>query len=158
MAGRVQPDAKRVAHGVYLATTRSEARKVRHSLLTLHEPRYPKVCECLCMDEDTLFAFCDLSAAHRVHLRVSSIIGSAVAAVRHRLRQAKRCGCRVATLTMVYKLATAASTTIRFSPLSSPVTPWSTANCRLLHELGQHHWGMRSPMPSPAQRRTAIRT
>ena len=42
------------------------------------------------------------------HIRTTNPIESAFASVRHRSRQTKGCGSRIATLTMVYKLVKAA--------------------------------------------------
>jgi len=108
MAKKVQPDAKRLIHEMYLAPTRKEALKAYHRFFSLYQARYPKACDCLRKDEDTLFTFYDFPAAHWVHLRTSNPIESAFATVRHRARQTKGCGSRLATLAMVYKLATAA--------------------------------------------------
>lgn len=108
MAKKVQPDAKRLIHDMYLAPTRKDALTAYQRFFTLYEARYPKACECLRKDEDTLFTFYDFPAAHWVHLRTSNPIESTFATVRHRARQTKGCGSRLATLAMVYKLATAA--------------------------------------------------
>ncbi len=47
-------------------------------------------------------------AEHWQHIRTTNPIESTFATVRHRSRQTKGCGSRVATLTMVYKLGTIA--------------------------------------------------
>ena len=56
-------------------------------------------------DEDVLFTFYDFPAEHWRHLRTTNPIESAFATVRHRTRQTKGCGSRLATLMMVFKLA-----------------------------------------------------
>ncbi len=70
--------------------------------------RFPKACECLEKDREVLFTFYDFPAAHWQHLRTTNPIKSTFATVRHRTRQTKGCGSRMATLTMVFKLARSA--------------------------------------------------
>jgi hypothetical protein len=55
----------------------------------------------------------DFPAAHWVHLRTTNPIESTFATVRHRARQTKGCGSRLATLSMVYQWAIAAQSTWR---------------------------------------------
>jgi len=50
----------------------------------------------------------DFPAEHWAHLRTSNPIESTFATVRHRTRRTKGCGSRIATLTMVFKLASKA--------------------------------------------------
>ena len=86
--------------------TRKEALKAYQRFLDLYAAKYPKACECLRKDEDVLFTFYDFPAEHWVHLRTTNPTESTFATVRHRTRQTKGCGSRIATLTMVFKLAT----------------------------------------------------
>ena len=102
----VQVDAKRMIHDMYMGPTKKEALKAYQIFLDLYEAKYPKACECLRKDEDVLFTFYDFPAEHWVHLRTTNPIESTFATVRHRTRQTKGCGSRIATLTMVFKLAT----------------------------------------------------
>jgi transposase-like protein len=60
-----------------------------------------------------LFTFYDFPAEHWVHLRTTNPIESMFATVRHRTRQTRGCGSRLATLTMVFKLATQARIRVR---------------------------------------------
>ena len=99
-------DAKRMIHDMYMAPTKEEALKAYQLFLDLYEAKYSKACECLRKDEDVLFTFYDFPAEHWVHLRTTNPIESTFATVRHRSRQTKGCGSRIATLTMVFKLAT----------------------------------------------------
>ncbi len=99
-------DAKRMIHDMYMAPTKEEALKAYQLFLGRYEAKYPKACECLQKDEDVLFTFYDFPAEHWVHLRTTNPIESTFATVRHRTRQTKGCGSRIATLTMVFKLAT----------------------------------------------------
>lgn len=55
-----------------------------------------------------MFNFYDFPAEHWQHIRTTNPIESTFATVRHRNRQTKGCGSRMATLTMIYKLGTMA--------------------------------------------------
>jgi len=70
-------------------------------------------------DKDVLFSFYDFPAEHWLHLRTTNPIESTFATVRHRTRQTKGCGSRLATLTMVFKLAREAERRWRWQ--SSPL-------------------------------------
>jgi len=65
-------------------------------------------CKCLEKDREQMFNFYDFPAEHWQHIRTTNPIESTFATVRHRSRQTKGCGSRMATLTMVYKLGTMA--------------------------------------------------
>ena len=108
MSKSVQKHAKAMMHEMYMAATKESALKAFDDFLSLYEAKYPKACECLRKDKDVLFTFYDFPAAHWQHIRTSNPIESTFATVRHRTRQTKGCGSRLATLTMVFKLATAA--------------------------------------------------
>lgn len=108
MSKSVQKNAKEMLHEMYMAATKEEALKAFHSFLTLYEAKFPKACECLKKDKEVLFTFYDFPAVHWQHIRTSNPIESTFATVRHRTRQTKGCGSRLATLTMVFKLATSA--------------------------------------------------
>lgn len=101
---RTQPGAKEKIHEMYLSSTRKEAVEAFDDFIELYAAKYPKACECLQKDKDVLFTFYDFPAAHWQHLRTTNPIESTFATVRHRTRQTKGCGSRVATLSMVYKL------------------------------------------------------
>jgi len=105
---RVQPHAKKLIHEMYLAPTRQDAMKTYERFCNEYRAKYPKAVHCLEKDEDALFTFYDFPAEHWVHLRTTNPIESTFATVRHRTRQTKGCGSRLATLTMVFKLATQA--------------------------------------------------
>jgi transposase-like protein len=68
-------------------------------------PRFPDACNCLAKDKDVLFTFYDFPAEHWVHIRSTNVIESTFATVRLRTNKTKGCGTRLATLTMVFKLA-----------------------------------------------------
>jgi transposase-like protein len=105
---RVQPHAKTLLHEMYLAPTKRDALNAYDVFLKTYEAKYPKACECLRKDKAVLFTFYDFPAEHWNHIRSTNVIESAFATVRHRTRQTKGCGSRLATLTMVFKLATEA--------------------------------------------------
>jgi len=100
-----QPDAKKLIHEMYMASTKEKALKAYASFVKDYEAKYPKVVECLTKDADVLFTFYDFPAEHWLHIRTTNPIESTFATVRHRTRQTKGCGSRTATLTMVFKLA-----------------------------------------------------
>ncbi len=104
----VQAHAKSRLHEMYLAPTKAAALAAYEEFLSLYAAKYPQACECLRKDQEVLFTFYDFPAAHWIHIRSTNPIESAFATVRHRTRQTKGCGSRVATLTMVFKLALAA--------------------------------------------------
>lgn len=105
---RERPHAKKLIHEMYLAGTREDALKAYDRFLEEYGAKWPKATECLAKDKDVLFTFYDFPAEHWTHLRTTNPIESTFATVRHRTRQTKGCGSRLATLTMVFKLATQA--------------------------------------------------
>ncbi len=104
MPKRIQPDAKKLIHEMYLAATRADAMLAYAEFKTSYSVKYPKAVECLSKDEDVLFSFFDFPAEHWGHLRTTNPIESTFATIRHRTRQTKGCGSRRATLSMVFKL------------------------------------------------------
>jgi putative transposase len=108
MAKSVQNHAKAMIHEMYMASTKESAFKAFDAFQSLYEAKYPKACECLRKDKEVLFTFYDFPAAHWQHIRTTNPIESTFATVRHRTRQTKGCGSRLATLTMVFKLAKSA--------------------------------------------------
>ncbi len=71
----------------------------------LFEAKYPKACNTLTRNKDRLFTFYEFPAKHWVHLRSTNPIESTFATVKHRHRQTKGCGSKIATLTMAFKMA-----------------------------------------------------
>lgn len=100
----VQPSAKEKLHAIYLAPTRELAIKAWDRFIELFQDKYPRACACLEKDREALLTFYDYPAAHWGHLRTTNPIESAFATVRHRTRQTKGTGSRLATLAMVFKL------------------------------------------------------
>lgn len=101
----VQPYAKNLIHEMYMSPTKEKASEAYHRFLSEYEAKYPKATTCLSKDEDVLFTFYDFPADHWRHIRTTNAIESTFATVRHRTRQTKGCGSRIATLMMVYKLS-----------------------------------------------------
>lgn len=108
MAKSVHKHAKSMIHEMYMAPTKERGLQAFNDFIKLYEAKYPKACECLRKDKESLFSFYDFPAEHWQHIRTTNPIESTFATIRHRTRQTKGCGSRVATLTMVFKLATAA--------------------------------------------------
>lgn len=104
----VQEGAKKKIHDIYLAPGRRQAQEAFHEFEKIYATKYPKAWECLAKDREVLLAFYDFPAEHWGHLRSTNPIESLFATVRHRHRQTKGNGSRLATLTMVFKLATEA--------------------------------------------------
>lgn len=102
---RVQPHAKSLIHEMYLAPTREDALSSYERFINEYGAKYPRAVECVTKDKEVLFTFYDFPAEHWKHLRTTNPIESTFATVRHRTRQTKGCGSRMATITMVFKLA-----------------------------------------------------
>ena len=111
MPKSIQAKAKEKIHDIYLAPTREQALVAYNSFLSLYGKKFPQACECLAKDKDVLFTFYDFPAEHWVHIRSTNPIESTFATVRLRTAKTKGCGTRLATLTMVYKLAKEAQKT-----------------------------------------------
>jgi transposase-like protein len=108
MAKSAQSNAKRLIHEMYMAETKEKGMAAFDGFIRVYEAKYPKACECLRKDKDQLFTFYDFPAEHWVHIRTTNPIESTFATVRHRTRQTKGCGSRLATMTMVFKLTSSA--------------------------------------------------
>jgi len=105
---RLQPDAKDKLHQIYLADTRKAAHEAFDLFVSTYEAKYPQAAACLTKDRDELLAFYDFPAEHWIHLRTTNPIESMFATVRLRTKKTKGCGSRLATITMVFKLAQSA--------------------------------------------------
>jgi len=99
-----QPHAKGLLHEIAQAPTRQQAERAFDRFLTEYDSKYPKAADCLAKDRDKLLTFYDFPAEHWQSIRSTNPIESTFATVRHRTRQTKGCGSRLATLSMVYKL------------------------------------------------------
>ena len=101
---KIQPSAKRLINQMYMSPTKKLALEAYDEFMKCYQAKYPKACECLAKDKEVLFTFYNYPAEHWIHIRSTNAIESAFSTVRHRTRQTKGCGSRIATLTMVYKL------------------------------------------------------
>jgi putative transposase len=111
MPKSIQPKVKVHLREMYLSPTKEDALKAYERFFRHYEAKYEKACDCLKKDKDVLFAFYDFPAEHWVHIRSINPIESTFATVRHRTKRTKGCGSRLATLTMVFKLALEAQKT-----------------------------------------------
>jgi putative transposase len=113
MPKSVQGKAKSMLHEMWQAPTKEKALAAYEHFLSSWREKYPKAAECLQTDREELFTFYDFPASHWVHIRTTNPIESTYATVRLRTKKTKGCGSRVATLTMVFKLALEAEKTWR---------------------------------------------
>ncbi len=104
-----QPKAKSMIHEIWMAETRNEANQAFDAFLETYEAKYPKATDCLRKDRDVLLTFYDFPAEHWRHLRTTNPIESTFATIRLRHRRTKGSGSRIASLTMMFKLAESAS-------------------------------------------------
>ena len=111
MPKSVQPKAKEKIHDIYLAPTREQALVAYNAFLSVYRTKFEKACECLVKDKGVLFTLYDFPAEHWVHIRSTDVIESVFATVRLRTDKTKGCGSRLATFTMVFKLAREAQKT-----------------------------------------------
>jgi len=98
-----QGKAKRMLHDIWMAETKAE--RAFDLFMATYQAKYPKAVECLVKDRDVLLTFYDFPAEHWVHIRTTNPIESTFATVRLRTARTKGCGSRMATLTMVFRLA-----------------------------------------------------
>lgn len=103
-----QAKAKSMLHDIWMAETKAEAEKALDLFVATYQAKYSKAVECLAKDREVLLTFYDFPAEHWVHLRTTNPIESTFATVRLRTVRTKGCGSRLATLTMVFKLAQSA--------------------------------------------------
>ena len=113
MPKSVQGKAKGMLHEMWQAPTKEKALAAYEHFVNSWQEKYPKAVDCLREDKEELFAFYDFPAAHWVHIRTTNPIESTYATVRLRTKKTKGCGSRMATLTMVFKLALEAEKTWR---------------------------------------------
>ena len=104
----VQPRAKAALHEIWEAESCSSAETAFDQFLEKYEAKYPKAAKCLEKDRDSLLAFYSFPAEHWRHIRSTNPIESTFATVRLRTKKTKGCGSRIATLSMVFRLAVSA--------------------------------------------------
>jgi transposase-like protein len=100
-----QGKAKGMLHDIWMAETKADAERAFDLFVETYEAKYPKATACLAKDRDVLLTFYDFPAQHWMHIRTTNPIESTFATVRLRTRRTKGCGSRMATLTMVFRLA-----------------------------------------------------
>ncbi|MFP4217211.1 MAG: IS256 family transposase, partial [Phycisphaerae bacterium] len=105
---RLQSKAKDLLHQIWMAPGREQAEEAMDHFIDVYEAKYPKATQCLAKDRVALLTFYDFPAEHWIHLRTTNPIESTFATVRLRTARTKGCGSRLATLTMVFKLAESA--------------------------------------------------
>jgi putative transposase len=109
MPKSIQSKAKSMLHEMYMAETKKAALKAYDHFIESYESKYPKAVECLSKDKEVLFTFYDFPAMQWQHIRTTNPIESTFATIRLRTTKTRGCGSRMATLTMVFKLALEAS-------------------------------------------------
>src|SRR5271157_6104565 len=87
-----------------MAENKAAAMKAYRLFIDSFHEKYPKAVACLQGEEEALFSFYEMPAAHWQHIRSTNVIESVFATVRLRTQKTKGCGTRLATLTMVFKL------------------------------------------------------
>jgi transposase-like protein len=105
MPKSIQPKAKSMLHNVWMAETKENAEKAFDLFLETFAAKYPGATACLAKDKDVLLTFYDFPAEHWRHIRTTNPIESTFSTVRLRTRKTKGAGSRLASLTMVFKLA-----------------------------------------------------
>ena len=105
----IQPQAKRLLHGIWQAPARAEADKAFDLFLDTFEAKYPQAAMCLEKDRTELLAFYDFPAENWCHIRTTNPIESTFATIRLRQRKTRGCGSAKASLTMMFKLAQSAA-------------------------------------------------
>jgi len=107
----MQSKVKSQIHEMYRAESKEAALSAYDHFVRVYKDKYPKAVQCLEKDKDVLFTFYDFPASHWIHIRTTNPIESTLSTVRLRTRRTKGCGSRIATLTMVFKLAREAQKT-----------------------------------------------
>ncbi len=101
----MQSKAKSMIHNMYLSETKKKALQAYDHFIESYKDKYPKAVQCLTKDKEALFSFYDFPAIHWQHIRTTNPIESTFATIRLRTKKTRGCGSRIATLTMVFKLA-----------------------------------------------------
>jgi transposase-like protein len=104
-----QPKAKTAIHEIWMSETKADATKAFDAFIETYRAKYPKAADCLAKDRDVLLTFYDFPAEHWRHLRTTNPIESTFATIRLRHRRTKGSGSRIASLTMMFKLAESAA-------------------------------------------------
>ncbi len=105
---KAQPKAKDALHQIWMAETEQDANQAFDLFIDKYRAKYPRAATCLAKDRDDMLAFYSFPAEHWKHIRTTNAIESTFATVRLRTKRTKGAGSRMASLTMVFKLAQAA--------------------------------------------------
>jgi len=105
---KAQPKAKDALHQIWMAETEQDANKAFDLFIDKYQAKYPRAATCLGKHRDDMLAFYSFPAEHWKHIRTTNPIESTFATVRLRTKRTKGAGSRMASLTMVFKLAQAA--------------------------------------------------
>ena len=108
MPSSLQGKAKKMIHDIYLSPTKQDANVAFDIFIEEFELKYPRAVASLRNNRDELMSFFDFPAEQWQHIRSTNVIESTFATVRLRTKRTKGCGSRIATLTMVFKLAESA--------------------------------------------------
>jgi transposase-like protein len=108
MPSSLQGKAKKMIHDIYLAPTKMDANVAFDVFIEEFDLKYPKAVDSLRLHREELLNFYDFPAEQWQHLRSTNVIESTFSTVRLRTKKTKGCGSRIATLTMVFKLAESA--------------------------------------------------
>ena len=109
MPKKIQAQAKKVLHEIYLAETKDDALKAFDKFIDLFEAKYPKAVKCLVKDKESTLTFYDFPAEHWRHIRTTNVIESVFATVKLRTYKTKGAGSAVAAVAMAWKLFMSAS-------------------------------------------------
>ena len=88
-----------------MAETKELANRAFDAFVETYQAKYPKATQCLAKGRETLLTFYDYPAEHWRHIRTTNPIESTFATIRLRHRKTKGSGSRIASLTMMFKLA-----------------------------------------------------
>jgi putative transposase len=105
MSKSIQPKAKDKIHDIYMSPAKEQSLVAFNAFCSVYGKKFEKACECLIKDKDALLTFYGFPAEHWIHIRSTDPVESTFATVRLRTKKTKGCGTRLATLTMVFKLA-----------------------------------------------------
>jgi transposase-like protein len=104
----VQPKATQMLRAIWMADTRTDAQRAFALFLETFRAKYEGAVACREKDRDALLAFYDFPAEHWRHIRTTNPLESTFASVRLRTAKTRGAGSRIASLTMVFKLALSA--------------------------------------------------
>ena len=108
MPSSLQGKAKKMIHDIYLSPTKQDANVAFDIFIEEFELKYPRAVASLRNNRDELMSFFNFPAEQWQHIRSTNVIESTFATVRLRTKRTKGCRSRIATLTMVFKLAESA--------------------------------------------------